>query len=205
MSSASASILVNGSPTEEFRLERGLRQGDSLSPFLYLLVAEGPSIMISKATEMGIYEAAEVRSDKIKISHLQYADDTIFVGSASASNAGIMKLILRNFELLSGLKVNFDKCSVMGVNVDRGRLETMATSLGCVVGDIPFSYLGVRVEICQKSSNEWMGLIQKFRKRLKLWEDRKISFGGRITLLKSVLSSLPIYHFSFYSLPKKKH
>lgn len=97
ITSASTSILVNGRPTKEFRLERGLRQGEPLSHFLYLLVAESLSIMISRATGMGHFEAAEVGRHKIKIPHLQYADDIIFMGIMNKANAGIMKKNLEKF------------------------------------------------------------------------------------------------------------
>lgn len=143
ISSAHASVLINGSPSGEFQLDRGLRQGDPLSPFLYLLIAEGLSILVSKATNEGLFEAVEIGKDKLKVSHLQYADDTIFLGSTIIQNAWAMRRILRNFELLSGLKVNYNKCSLMGVNIERGDLEAMAAILGCVIGEIPFFYLGI--------------------------------------------------------------
>lgn len=65
VSSACASVLVNGSPPGEFKLERGLRQGDPLSPFLYLLVAEGLSLLVEKATDNGFFKAAEIRKEKV--------------------------------------------------------------------------------------------------------------------------------------------
>lgn len=107
VSTAHISVLVNGSPSGDFKMERGLRQGDPLSPFLYLLVAEGLSILVNRAVDFGILEAAEVGRDKVRVSHLQYADDTVFVSSGKESNSWAMKWILRNFEILSGLKVNF--------------------------------------------------------------------------------------------------
>lgn len=62
-------------------LERGLRQGDPLSPFLYLIVVEGLSVLVNKAVEIGLLESTELGREKMKISHLQYADDTIFLTS----------------------------------------------------------------------------------------------------------------------------
>lgn len=173
ITSAHASVLVNGSPSGDFKLERGLRQGDPLSPFLYLLVAEGLSILVSRAVDAGIFEAAELGRNKVRISHIQYADDIVFVGSGKDSNIVAMKRILKNFELLSGLKVNFQKCSLLGVNIDRARLEMMANSLGCYIGTIPFSFLGIKVGGIRNRSSEFDDLIKKLKAKLKSWNDKK--------------------------------
>ncbi|GJZ84097.1 RNA-directed DNA polymerase, eukaryota, reverse transcriptase zinc-binding domain protein [Tanacetum coccineum] len=75
---SSTSILVNGSPTEEFEVERGVRQGDPLAPFLFILAAEGLNVIMSEAVETNIFRGVKVGSDLVTVSHLQYADDTIF-------------------------------------------------------------------------------------------------------------------------------
>lgn len=78
VSSAYASVLVNGCPLTEFKLNKGLRQGDPLSPFLYLLVVEGLNLLVNRAVEIGCLEAAVIGTKKIPVSHLQYADNTMF-------------------------------------------------------------------------------------------------------------------------------
>ncbi|XP_071719523.1 secreted RxLR effector protein 78-like [Rutidosis leptorrhynchoides] len=80
LKSASISILVNGSPTKEFKLGRGVRQGDLLSPFLFIIAAEGLNWLAKSAVHCNLYEGVEIGMDRIPISHLQYADDTIFFG-----------------------------------------------------------------------------------------------------------------------------
>ncbi|XP_071718854.1 uncharacterized protein [Rutidosis leptorrhynchoides] len=80
LNSASISILINGSPTREFSMGRGVRQGDPLSPFLFILAAEGLNILTKAAVDRGLFKGVEIGRDKVVVSHLQYADDTMFLG-----------------------------------------------------------------------------------------------------------------------------
>lgn len=203
ISTAYAAVLVNGSPSPEFKLERGLRQGDPLSPFLFLIIAEGLNILVSKAVQIEMFEALDMGREKVKVVLLQYADDTIFTCTGKMENVLVIKDILRNFELLSGLKVNFNKCSLVGLNTSREIIQQMADALGCEVGQVPFSYLGLKVGINHRRDSSWKNLVDKIRRRLDLWNDKHISLGGRITLVQAVLSAVPIYCLSFFRLPKK--
>lgn len=82
VSTTESSISINGSPSTPFKLGRGLRQGDPLSPFLYLIVAEGLSRLMAGACRSGQFVSWKVGEEEVQISHLQYADDTIFFGEA---------------------------------------------------------------------------------------------------------------------------
>ncbi|PNX58915.1 cysteine-rich receptor-like protein kinase, partial [Trifolium pratense] len=115
---ATASILVNGSPTDEFPLERGLRQGDPLSPFLFLLAAEGLNVLMEAMVERNLFVGYSLgESDPISVSHLQFADDTLLMGAKSWANVRALRALLVLFETMSGLKVNFNKSLLVGVNI----------------------------------------------------------------------------------------
>jgi hypothetical protein len=77
LKSASISVLVNGSHTKEFKMGRGLRQGDPLSPFLFIIAAEGFNIFMSKAVDSGRFSGYKFDGGDEYFSHLQYADDTV--------------------------------------------------------------------------------------------------------------------------------
>lgn len=203
ITTASASVLVNGSSSGEFKLQRGLRQGDPLSPFLFILAAEGLSLLMKRAVNCGIFQPVEIGLKKIQVSHLQFADDTIFMGAASIENIWAMRRILRISELMSGLKVNFEKCCLYGENVNERSLQEWANILGCNVGSLPLTYLGIKVGINHRKYVEWKDVVKKIRARIQRWEGNKFSIGARITLLNSILSSLPTYYLSFYKIPKK--
>ncbi|KAJ9543548.1 hypothetical protein OSB04_023255 [Centaurea solstitialis] len=86
LKSASISILVNGAPTKEFKMTRGIRQGNPLAPFLFLLIAEGLHILMLEAREKGLFDGVRVGKDGVEVSHLQYADDAVFFGGWSHEN-----------------------------------------------------------------------------------------------------------------------
>lgn len=127
----------------------------------------------------------------------------LFLGDVNEHNVLSMRRILKVFELLSGLRVNFHKCSLMGLNLERGEINGLARKLNCRVGALPFSFLGVTVGLDGRNIEARGNLVQKIKKKLKKWEHKNISFGGRVVLLKAVLSSIPTYTLSFYKLPKK--
>jgi hypothetical protein len=115
--SGSMSVLVNGSPTEEINIRRGLKQGDPLAPLLFLVVAEGLGGLLRMAVEKRRFKPFLVGRGNLPVSILQYADDTLCIGEASVDNLWALKAVLRGFELASGLKVNFWKSCLLGINV----------------------------------------------------------------------------------------
>lgn len=106
---ASVSILVNGSPTNEFTPQRGLRQGDPLAPLLFNIVAEGLTGLMREEVDKRLFSSFMVGKKNEPINILQYADDTILFGEATMLNVKTIKALLRSFELVSGLKINFAK------------------------------------------------------------------------------------------------
>jgi hypothetical protein len=141
---SSMSVLVNGSPTEDFSVGKGLRQGDPLSPFLFLIIAEGLTCLMSKAVEIGRFHGYTVNNN-ISFHTLQFADDTIIVGEGTWDNLWTIKTVLRSFELVSGLKVNFFKSKLYGVNLEDNFLQASSAFLHCGVESIPFKFLGIPV------------------------------------------------------------
>lgn len=133
---------------EEINIQRGLKQGDPLAPFLFLLVAEGLGGLVKKVVSIGRFKGFRVGFSDVVISHLQYADGTLLIREACHENLWVMKTVLRCFELVSGLKVNFFKSSLLGVNVSSTFLSTGADFLNCKVGKVPFCYLGLPVNWC---------------------------------------------------------
>jgi len=197
----SMSILVNGSPTEEINVQRGLKQGDPLAPFLFLLVAEGFSGLMTNAVNQNLFKGFEIKQGGSVISHLQYADDTLCIGEPSVDNLWILKATLRGFEMASRLKVNYHKSSLIGVNVPRDFMEAACRFLHCSEGSVPFNYLGLPVGASSKKLSTWEPMLEQLRNILNSWGSKYMSLGGRITLLNSVLNAIPIFFLSFMRIP----
>jgi len=131
LESATVSVLVNGCPTEEFRPTRGLRQGDPLAPFLFLIVVEGLAGLVRSALKENPIRGVRVGKAEVECCMLQFADDTLLMCEDSYDNIFTIKVILRIFELASGLKVNFHKSKLAGIKVGRNSLDIYTRTLNC--------------------------------------------------------------------------
>ncbi|XP_026452409.1 uncharacterized protein LOC113352864 [Papaver somniferum] len=112
------SVLINGSANGYFTSKKGIRQGDPISPFLFLLVGEALTFMIKKAQEQGIISGFQVKTNGMNISHPQFVDDTLIFLDSDVEQVRNLRSILLSFELLSGLKINFAKSQIYGVGFE---------------------------------------------------------------------------------------
>ncbi|GKE09787.1 RNA-directed DNA polymerase, eukaryota, partial [Tanacetum coccineum] len=196
LESSMTSVLINGSPTEEFVIQWGLRQGDPLSPFLFILAMKGLHTIIERAKAAYIIHRISMGTEGLVISHFFYADDAIFLGEWTETNVNNIVLLLQYFFLASGLKINLAKCKLMGVGVAIEKVYQMAQVIGCVGTNFTLVYLGVPVGANMSRLDGWKYLINKFKKRLSNWKVKTLSVGGRLTLIKAVLGSIAIYYMS---------
>ncbi|XP_058774268.1 uncharacterized mitochondrial protein AtMg01250-like [Vicia villosa] len=138
------SVMVNGSPTKEFGVNRGLRQGDPLSPFLFVLVAEALTRLVRKSIEIGEFESFDIKR-RCEVDILQFADDTLLIGKGSWKHVKALKIVLRSFELVSGLGINFHQSKLIGINVSPLFLEAATFYLSCKVKNSNFLFLGIPI------------------------------------------------------------
>src|SRR4051812_17353388 len=196
------SVMVNGSPTKEFKVEKGLRQGDPLSPFLYVIVAEGLKWLVNRVVVNGTYAGINIHG-KCFIDVLQFADDTLMVGDRGWNHLWAIKLVLTSFQIISGLGINFHKSKLIGINLSENFLEIAKSFLSCKREDKAFYFLGIPVGHNPRKRAMWSKVVGKIKSRLVGWKHRYLTLGGRITLLKAVLGSLAIFTLSFHRAPKQ--
>ncbi|RVW26389.1 putative ribonuclease H protein [Vitis vinifera] len=169
----------------------------------WLMGSQLASSRVLKGYVKGIH-CCSIKGDRrhnLKISHLFFADDTIVFCEANKEHLTYLSWILLWFEAASGLRINLDKSEIIPVGVVE-EIEEMAVELGCRVGSLPSQYLGLPLGAPYKASSVWDGVEEKVRRRLARWKRQYISKGGRITLIRSVLASMPIYHMSLFRMPK---
>ncbi|KAL7597416.1 hypothetical protein Lser_V15G29053 [Lactuca serriola] len=158
---------------------------------------EGVSVSMKEACDRHIFQGISLPHGGPILSHLMY------VGEWSGINFLNLNRILRCFFLASGLKVNLCKSKVFGIGVDDIDIAMLASILHCESASFPFSYLGLPIGDNMKLTRNWNPIVKKFNAKLSLWKARSLSFGGRLTIVKSNLSSLPLYYFSNFKAPKK--
>ncbi|GJW18747.1 RNA-directed DNA polymerase, eukaryota, partial [Tanacetum coccineum] len=199
LQSSRGSILVNGSPTSEFQFFKGLKQGDPLSPFLFILVMESLHISFQRVVDAGLFSGIMLDTS-LSVSHLFYADDVIFMGQWNQTNIDTIIRVLNVFHSASGLRINMKKSKLMGISVDSSKVEQAVKKIGCMALKMPFKYLGSKVGDRMSRINSWNDVIETMVARLSRWKLKTISIGGRLTLLKSVMASKDARGFGVASL-----
>lgn len=137
-----------------------------------------------------------------KITHLQYADDTIIFCPPNMSYLHHIKKALILFQLASGLQVNFHKSSIHGIHVDNSWLLEAARSLLCKVGVFPITYLGLPIGGNSSRLALWNPILKKIESKLATWKGKLLSMAGRLALIKASIASLPLYYMSLFPAPK---
>nr|GEV39090.1 putative RNA-directed DNA polymerase, eukaryota, reverse transcriptase zinc-binding domain protein [Tanacetum cinerariifolium] len=190
LKSSRTSILVNGNPTSKFNVRRGLRQGDPLSPFFFVIIMEGLHVAISDSVCTGLIRGIKFGSLDVNLSHLLSADDVIIMSDWSSHDVENIIRIFKVFFLASGLKINIHKSSIYGAGVPPEEIHHMASNTGCSAGLFPITYLGLPIGSNMSLTANWKLLVDKFHSKLSSWKASLLSYGGHLTLLKTVLGSL---------------
>ncbi|KAJ9556044.1 hypothetical protein OSB04_010658 [Centaurea solstitialis] len=211
LQSASISILVNGAPSKEFHMERGLRaspmvtpleidpigdglrQGDPLSPFLFLLAGEALQQMFLVACNSGLFKGLRLENSNRNLSLMQFADDALIIF--------VLTKILNSFHEVSGIRINLSKCNLYGIGVSDMEVKDVADRIGCKASHLPFIYLGLPVGSNMKKSASWTVVVEKVSKKLSSWKANSLSIGGRFILTQSVLYAVPLFFFSLFKAP----
>ena len=143
LSSVSFSVSINGRLRRKFKGSRGLRQGDPVSSFLFTLVVDVFGRLIDKAKEYNVIHSFFVGRDKVEVTHLQFADDTLFFMEANPNVFLNYLKLVEVFGSVSGLRVNLTRSTLLGINTNEEMLQNLASILGCGIGVWLIKYLGL--------------------------------------------------------------
>ncbi|CAN0840801.1 LINE-1 retrotransposable element ORF2 protein [Linum grandiflorum] len=197
------SILFNGQPTSTFTPERGIRQGDPLSPFLFILMSNALSFLIDKGIRQKRLTGIKLRRNGPTLSHCLFADDTIIFGKASLEEAQRIIDIIGKYGASTGQEVNLEKSSVFfSKNVMEADRTTIVETIGFSPTNCHSKYLGVPTEWGRSKKETFSFLIDRLIKRGHFWQGLLLSHAGKETLIKAVLQAIPTYVMSSFLLPK---
>nr|GEW98618.1 RNA-directed DNA polymerase, eukaryota [Tanacetum cinerariifolium] len=136
------------------------------------------------------------------LSHLFFVDDAVFIGELNDTNLNTIVHVSKSFFLASSLKINIHKSKLMGIRVGSGEVNRAAKVVGCSTLSTLFSYLGVTVGGRMSKIQTWDEIVRRLSSRLSRWKLKTLLVGGRLTLFKSVLGSIPLYHMFIFKVPK---
>ncbi|KAK4262419.1 hypothetical protein QN277_027981 [Acacia crassicarpa] len=203
VSSVSFNVIWNGSQTEFFCPQRGLRQGDPISPLLFVLCMDKLSHVICDAVDDGSWKPMATSKQGPKVSHLMFADDLLLFGVATEAQAACMMDCLDVFSKASGAKVNPTKSSIFfSPKVSNLSKQIIKDVTHMKVSSDIGKYLGFPLSRNRRKKDTFNYIIERVRNKLSAWKVNCLSTAGRITIAKSVLSSIPLYPMQVARIPR---
>lgn len=195
-------LFWNGEMASKFKPMRGIRQGDPLSPYLFVLCIEKLNHMIHRVVDNGEWKPAKITRSGPRISHMFFTDDIVLVDEASVAQLRFIQSLLNKFCEASGQRVNIRKSELfVSPNVENNLVERLKVECGFNVTRNLGSYLSMPVLHKKATAEDFAPLLDKINAKLASWKSRHLNFTSRLTLTKSVLSSIPVYSMVTMVLP----
>ena len=204
VSTPSFSECVNGKEYGTILPTRGLRQGDPLSPYLFLLCAEGFSALLAKSKEKGRIKGVAVCRNAPCISHLLFADDSLLFCQVSLEEVQCVTDILQLYAESSGQCINFEKSSIyFSSNTGGGQRDMIKSMLGVKEVEKFESYLGLPTLLGQSKYQAFSFLKDRVWKKMQGWKGKMLSKASKELLIKAVAQSIPTYTMGVFLLPAR--
>ncbi|KAL6132909.1 hypothetical protein ACLB2K_065148 [Fragaria x ananassa] len=184
------SFLVRGKPRGFVIPSRGLRQGDPLSPYLFLLGVEGFSALLKQKQLLGLLPGIKICEGAPSVNHLLFADDSMLYANATLENCYQIQDVLDTYGRASGQLVNFQKSSVVfSRNVPEFLQEDISSFRGVETVDSHEKYLGLPTYVGRKKTATFQFIKEKLGKRILNWQGKLLSGAGRDILIRVVAQS----------------
>ena len=197
----SYSVSVNGRLFGHFKGGSGIRQGDPLSPYLFIACMEYFSRMLSIATDRPGFKF-HPQCDKLQISHLAFADDVILLCRGDNKSVGCLLGALQGFGLVSGLVINPAKSSIYFGGIKNSVKQSLLQETNFCEGSFPFRYLGVPLSPHRLLASQFSPLLLDLESAIQAWMGKNLTYAGRLELLRSVLYGMANFWLSIFPIPK---
>ncbi|XP_021865633.2 uncharacterized protein [Spinacia oleracea] len=204
ITTTSYSILINNEPSDFFKPKCGLRQGDPISPYIFILVMEVLSRMMLKLEATGQIKGIKFSRNSPSIPHLFFADDSLFCFKANQKSCKKIRDTIDLFCKISGEAINFDKSSVIfSPNTPSPVKNDLKQVLGTPCTEKLGRYLGCDVEIDGRSVKSFQPLVDKIQKKVLSWKHLRLSQAGRLIFINFILAALCSSVLAVFRVPKK--
>jgi hypothetical protein len=195
-------VKFNGAILDSFAPSRGLRQGDPLSPFLFLFIADGLSALLRQGIQQQVVTPVKICARAPGVSHLLFADDTLLFFKATNQEATRVKEILENYGKATEQLINHSKCSTMfSTGCSEITQQGIRDILQVQKPEFEAKYLGLPTPEGRLNKGKLQNLQVKFTKRFMEWGDGLPSQAAKEVLIKAVAQSIPTYIMGVFKLP----
>ncbi|XP_061347266.1 uncharacterized protein LOC133292825 [Gastrolobium bilobum] len=194
--------LWNGGKTEDFRPSRGIRQGDPLSPYLFVIALEKLTHIINTVVLGGLWNPFRVGNGGPRLSHISFADDLMLFMEATEEQIDVLLHCLHLFEEVSGQRLSVDNTSVyFSRNASEDVISRITQKSGFKRVRNMGRYLGSMMQHGRASKELYAGIIENVRDKMNAWNQQSLSQAGRITLSQSVVVSMPYFQMQSCKIP----
>lgn len=195
--------IINGVPVGHIIPSRGLRQGDPISPYLFLICAMGLQGLIHKAESDGLVRGVSICRNGPRASHLFFADDSVLFYLAKESKCQVILDILSIYEKGSGQKINREKTNIFfSANTYHDIQASIKVLLGVPSIRQYEKYLGLPAFVGRAKKHSFVYIKERIWKKLQGWKEKLFSQAGREMLIKSVIQVIPTYSMSCFKLSR---
>ncbi|XP_042495078.1 uncharacterized protein LOC122074317 [Macadamia integrifolia] len=201
LSSTKISVLDNGGPQGFFGVERGLRQGDPISPMLFIIAEEVLSRGLSRLVQSKMIQSIQGPRGTPTPGHILFADDIFIFSNANLRYVRNLKDFLMNYQEFFGQCINLEKSKLFLGKVAPDRRQTISETLEIPICSFPTRYLGVKIFKGRVKKEALMPVMDRVKGHLAGWKGKLLSMAARIELVRSVVSAIPNHSFAVYWWP----